>query len=418
MAEFETLYRLGLALFIGLLIGTERGWHTRAEKSGERAAGIRTFALIGLLGGLSGLLSDILSDLVLVAVFIGLAALSVAAYVVGARAKDGARGFTTEVAELVTFALGAYAVLGDMALAAIAAVVTVVLLQAKPELHGLVERIDRLELNSAIRLLVISVIVLPLLPNRGFGPGDVINPLELWWMVVLISAVSFAGYFSVKLIGPRAGPLVSGALGGLASSTAVALGFSRLAAKEPGLGAAMATGISIAGAIMFVRVPVIAAFADPELALALAPPLGAMAAATLAATFLVARGAQPRQAETPAEIRDPSDVATALKFGVFLLVLTLVSYFLRERFGDKGLYAVALAAGLADVDAITLTVARTAGDLGSRATAVYAILLAVFSNTLVKAAIPAVIAGAALAWRVAAALGAGLVAGLATLVLM
>lgn len=418
MEDFETFYRLGLALFIGLLIGTERGWHTRDEAPGQRVAGIRTFTLIGLLGGLSGLLAEIVGEIVLVVAFAGLGALTVAAYALGAKAKDTERGFTTEVAQLVTFALGAYAVLGDMALAAIAAVVTAVLLQVKPELHGLVQRLDRLELNGFLRLLVISVIVLPLLPNRGFGPGEVVNPLRLWWLVVLISAMSFAGYFSMKLIGPRAGPLVSGALGGLASSTAVTMSFARLTRTDRTLAASMAAGIGIAGAVMFARVPIVAAFADREVALALALPLGVMAAATLIVTIFLAGSSKVERSDALAAIRDPSDIATALKFGVFLLVLTFVSNFLRERFGDQGLYAVALAAGLADVDAITLTAAESVAGPDDRATAARAILLAVFSNTLVKMAIPAVIAGATLAWRVAAALGAGLIAGGVALALL
>jgi uncharacterized membrane protein (DUF4010 family) len=234
---------------------------------------------------------------------------------------------------------------------------------------------------------------------------------------VLISLVSFAGYFAVKLIGPRAGPIVSGALGGLASSTAVSLGFSRLAAKEPALGAAMSAGIAVAGAVMFLRVPFVAAIADADLAMQLVPPLATMAVVALGATALLARGSMSPHAQVPAGIRDPSNIGSALEFGAFLLVLTVVAQMLRDRFGAHSLYAVALAAGLADVDAITLTIARGVAETESRELAQRAILLAVVSNTLVKMTISLVIAGRAVGWRVAMALGAGLLAGAAVFAL-
>ncbi len=421
MGDLELFYRIGLALAIGFVIGFERGWHILDEGREHRAAGTRTFALVGLLGGIAAQLSIAFSETVLVVAFIGVLALTVAGYWAEVRLSDADRGLTTEVAMLLTFVLGAYAVAGDMALAAGAAVVTVALLRLKPELHTFVGLIDRLELNSAIRLLVISVVVLPLLPNRGFGPGEVVNPFVIWWMVVLISALSFAGYFAIKLAGPRRGPILAGIFGGLASSTAATLGFSRIAARDPSLAAPMAMGIGIACSIMFARILVMAGLLDLDMAGSLSAPLGAMAAVSLVATIALGRRG-PAEVKSPVMvIGDPADIPAALKFGVFLLGLAVVSHYLQHYFGASGLYGLALVAGLADVDALTLTLVRDVAqspDMASlRATAAIAIVLAAISNTLIKAFMTAWIGGRPLALRVVPALALAVAAGIAVAVL-
>ena len=420
MGDLELVYRIGLALLIGFVIGVERGWHIIDEGREHRAAGIRTFALVGLFGGITAQLSIAFSEAILVAAFIGVVALTVAGYWAEIRLSDADRGLTTEVAMLLTFVLGAYAVAGDMAIAAGAAVVAAVLLRLKPELHRLVGAIDRFELNSAIRLLVISVVFLPLLPNRGFGPGEVINPYALWWMVVLIAALSFVGYFAIKLAGPRRGPILAGLLGGLASSTAVTLGFSRMARRDPSLVEPMATGIGLACTIMFARILIVAGIVDGELAWGLVVPLGVMAAILLSATLILARAAKASTNPLAIEIADPADIPAALKFGVFLLALAFLSHYLRTYFGASGMYALALVAGLADVDALTLTLAQSLGQVGDgseRAAVALAIVLGAISNTAAKAIMASWIGGWALTVRAALPLGAAAIAGLAVVAL-
>lgn len=418
--ELEHFYRIGLALAIGFVVGAERGWSTREQVSGSRTAGIRTFTLIGLLAGVSAELSDTLSIAAPIVAFVGVVILAAAGYVLGIRqAKENQGssdiGLTTEVAMLLTFALAAYAVLGDATLAASAAVVTVVLLRLKQELHQLLAAIDRYELNGAIRLLVISVVILPWLPDRGFGPGGTINPFELWWMVVLISALSFVGYIAIKLAGPRRGPILGGALGGLASSTAVTLSFSRIAQRNPQLTGPTAVGIGLACAIMFVRILIIAALVNRTLALQLAPALVSMAVAVLLATAVAARNAPPPDKPLMIEIGDPADIPAALKFGIFLLAISLLSHWLQSAFGASGLYALALAAGLADVDAITLNIARMPGEGSAFDVGTWAIVLAALSNTAIKAGLSVFIGGRGLALRVVPILGAGAVVGLVVL---
>ncbi|MEQ8193330.1 MAG: MgtC/SapB family protein, partial [Rhodospirillales bacterium] len=194
MEDIDLYQRLGLALGIGLLIGIERGWQFRTEVEGGRIAGARTFTLIGLLGGVWGVLALNVHVAILGAAFLGFSALLVTAYIFNLRhsAKPDL-GITTEVATLLTFALGALAVLGDMILAAAAAVVTVAVLDIKARMHGWIETITKYELDAAIKLLLISVVLLPLLPDKGFGPGQVLNPFTIWWMVVLIASLSFLG---------------------------------------------------------------------------------------------------------------------------------------------------------------------------------------------------------------------------------
>jgi len=421
MGDVELVYRIGLALLIGFVIGVERGWHIIDEGREHRAAGIRTFALVGLFGGITAQLSVAFSEAILVAAFIGVLALTVAGYWAEIRLSDADRGLTTEVAMLLTFVLGAYAVAGDMAIAAGTAVLAAVLLRLKPELHRLVGAIDRLELNSAIRLLVISVVILPLLPNRGFGPGEVVNPYELWWMVVLIAALSFIGYFAIKLAGPRKGPILAGIFGGLASSTAATLGFSRIAQREPSLAAPMAMGIGLACTIMFGRIVILVGILDRDLAWAVAAPLGVMAAVLLIATILSMRAVTPSSKPLAMTIGDPADIPAALKFGAFLLTLAILSHYLRDSFGAAGMYVLALVAGLADVDALTLTlvrdVAHAPDDATLRTAAATAIVLAALSNTAVKAMMAAWIGGRALAVRVAPAFAVAVLAGGAILIL-
>lgn len=415
MNEHELFYRIGLALGIGFIIGVERGWSTRTLESGSRTAGIRTFALIGLLAGISAELAGPLGAAVPIVAFLGVLVLAAAGYLLGVRQGNADIGLTTEVAMLLTFALAAYAVLGDATIAASAAVVTVALLRLKPELHRLLAAIDRLELNSAIRLLVISVVILPLLPDRGFGPGGVVNPYALWWMVVLISVLSFIGYFAIKLAGPGRGTILAGLLGGLASSTAATLGFSRMARRAPALATPFAAGIGFACTIMFARILIVAGVVDRELVWVLALPLGAMAAVLLIATLILARAAKASSEPLALEIGDPADIPAALKFGVFLLALAILSHYLQRYFGASGMYALALVAGLADVDALTLTLAQSlssAGDGSARATVALAIVLGAISNTAVKAVMASWIGGRGLAIRVAPAFALAVLAGI------
>jgi uncharacterized membrane protein (DUF4010 family) len=416
--DIELLQRLALALGIGLLFGIERGWKTREQHGGRRTAGLRTFVLIGFLGGISGLLSNLLGGYVLGFVFLGLAGLVAAGYVQsqrGAAAPD--HGMTTEVAALLAFLLSALVVLGDMLPPVAVAVVAVTFLHGKKLLHGWVAGLDRLELAAALQLLLISLVLLPVLPDRGFGPGGVINPFQIWLMVVLISALSFFGYFACKLAGARYGLIIVGLLGGMASSTAVTLSFSRLARRSPALATTLCGGIAMASTVMFARILVLVWVFRPTLVGDLAVPVVVMALISLASAIVLSLRRSASTERHGIELTDPSELATALGFGALLALVLLASYLVNQWLGHQAVYGVAVVSGLVDVDALTLSMAGLAGSEGFvQQVAANAIVLAAISNSIAKFAIVATVAGGAAARTSAIFFGLLVAGGLAALI--
>jgi uncharacterized membrane protein (DUF4010 family) len=416
MDELDLYARVGLALAIGLMIGIERGWHSRAESEGQRVAGIRTFALIGLLGGVIGALSNELDDVFLALAFAAVTALIIVAHLGRLRVATDI-GMTTQVAAVATFALGLLAVRGDMAVAAAAGVVMTALLASKTMMHHWIERIDQLELSAGIQLLVISVVLLPVLPNRGFGPGEAINPYTLWWIVVLLAGLSFVGYVAVRVAGPDRGILATALLGGIVSSIAITLHFSRLARRDKALVPVLSTGVIVASATMFIRVPLIVGILNWHLLPTLIWPMAFMAVTAAALTVLFHR----RQAgtETPSEsaaFANPLELGPALGFAVFLAAVVVAGQLLHDWLGDRGLYALAAVAGLGDVDAITVLMTQMSGAGLPLAVATAVVSIAAFVNTAVKAGIVAAIAPGAMTRQVALAVAAIIAAGCVGLV--
>lgn len=413
MAFVDNLVPLAVSLAIGLLIGTERGWRDRDVDEGERVAGVRTFGLIGLLGGFVGLLADQTGLVVLGFGFLGLAAVLVAGYTITAR-DGGGVGVTSLVASLLTFAFGAAATLDHLVEAAMAAVVTTLLLDYKSPIHRGVQALGRDELRAMLKLLAISVLVLPILPDEGFGPWDAVNPFRIWWMVVLIAGLSFAGYFAMRLAGPRKGALLTGLLGGLASSTALTLHFSRLARARPEGRAVLACGTMIACATLFPRIAVVVAAVAPALVPRLLAPLGAMMALLLLAAAVqwwLAR----RKGEDAEGIRldNPLALRSALVFGAILAVVMVAAEGLQREFGDAGAYATAGLSGLAQADAAALTMAQMSGRELAAGTAAVAIVLAGAVNNVAKTVLAAVVGGVGFALRLALPLLLAAAVGLA-----
>jgi uncharacterized membrane protein (DUF4010 family) len=395
--------RLGVALAIGLLIGLERGWHERERSEGERIAGLRTFGLSGLLGGVWALLAQEGGEAVLGLGFAAFAAVLILAHSQMIRGRENADyGVTTVVAGLLTFGLGALAVSGFISLAAAAAVVATLLLGLKPILHDWVRKLTETELLATLKLLLISVVILPVLPNRGFGPWEVLNPYAIWWMVVLITGISFVGYFAVKIMGPNRGVPITGLFGGLASSTATALSFSRLGRNQPNLHRLLAAGVTIASVTMFPRILLEVGVVNPDLLPKLILPMAAMSLFGFGAAVLLWRSA-PHAADTgEMELNNPFELWPALQFGALLAAIMLLAEAARVWYGDAGIYLLAGISGITDVDAITLSLSRMArGDL-SRDVAAGAITLAALVNTGVKAGLVAVVGGRGMALPVGA----------------
>src|SRR5450759_138144 len=231
MTELENFKLLGIALAIGLLIGLERGWRTRDREEGMRVAGLRTYGMISLLGGFSGILAQQVDPFLMGFAFLGLTSVLLLAY---NKSVDKFEDFsiTSIIASLITFTLGALTIFGHITLASASAVVITSLLGFKPLLHGWMKKLEQQELYATLKLLLISVVMLPILPNQGYGPWAAFNPYHIWLMVVLIAGISYLGYFAIRIVGDQHGPVLTGALGGLVSSTAVTLNLSKLSTQN------------------------------------------------------------------------------------------------------------------------------------------------------------------------------------------
>lgn len=409
----ESFWRLALAFGIGLLVGLEREVQRADEAAGRNIAGLRTFALVGLLGGAAGGVSASFENAVAGGLVIlgGFLAIAVAATWMRVKQAEMTQdvGATTLTGVLLVFALGVMASVGDMALAAAGGVATAVTLHVKEQADAILARFSQLEVGSVLQLAVMSAIVLPLLPDEGMGPYDALNPRELWMLVILIAAFSFIGYVAVKLLGKRKGVLVAGFAGGLASSTAATLSLSRAARKAPD--AAYAGGVTLANIVMFARVGLVTFILSPALAQIVAPAMaaGALGSAVVGAYHLRRREAGDAEAmQTPA--RNPLELFAALQFGALLAVVTLLAAMVRELIGAQGLIALGAVSGLVDVDAVTLSYARMAGSHGALNILAAGVLAAVVVNCAAKSGIAAFAGGRAHGLRCAAALGAGGVA--------
>ena len=403
---------LAAALAVGLVIGLERGWRLRDAGEGGRVAGIRTITLIALAGGIAGLLAGHFDALIIPVGFAAIGLFLLAGYRRTARVS-GDTGITTEIAVLLAFLLGVLATAGEPLLATGGAVVTAVLLGFKPRLHALLEALDGPEVRAILQLALISAVILPLLPQRGFGPWDVLNPYEIWLMVVLISAIGFAGHFAVRLVGPRRGVLFTGLFAGLASSTALTLTLARAARGQSGLQPVFAAAVVIASTTMFPRMLLLVMAVAPTLLPRLYAPIAVLTAVGLvAAAGLVwyARRAPAGAAGPP--MQRPFELATALQFALLLVAVMVLAEALRRLAGDAGVYLLALASGLTDVDAITLSLARMTDGRLEAGVAERGIILAAIANTLVKLGLAAGIARGRMGLMVGGALGAVALVGL------
>lgn len=407
---------LAVALTVGLLLGAERGWTHREIREGGRMAGLRTFGVIGLLGGVCGLLSARLGGAVFGLAFVALAVMLLVAHFLESR-EDSDHGVTSAAAALLVFALGGLSATGEPGLAAAAAVVAALLLSYKTLLHDWLDRLQRIELRAVLKLLLISVVVLPLLPDRGYGPWQALNPYAIWWMVVLIASISSAGYFAVQIGGPRHGTLFTGMFGGLASSTAVTLQFARAARREPASAPLLATAILIACGTMFPRMFLVASALNPALLQPLLFPALAMALVVYLPALWFWRATRSEAVAIASPLKNPFELGPALAFGALLAAVMLLGEMLRHMFGDAGLLALAAASGITDVDAITLSLSRMSLSDVAVSVAVLGIVVAAAANTLAKAVMAAAIGGRAVGVRVASVLIASALSGLAVAVL-
>jgi uncharacterized membrane protein (DUF4010 family) len=388
MEQTALFYRFGAALAIGFLIGLQREY-AYGGPGREIFAGERTLALMGLVGCTAAMAADVLaSPWPFVGIIFLIGALIVVVYFVSA--WRGQVGLTTEVAALVAVLAGALCYWDYLALATALAVATTVLLSLKLEMDVFVQRITREDVYATLKFAVITAIVLPVLPNQAFGPPplDVLNPYEIWLMVVFISGISFLGYLLIKTVGARQGIGLTGLLGGLASSTAVTLSFAERSQRETELAKPFALAVTVAWTMMFPRVIVEVAALNTALLRVLWLPMAAAALVGLAYCVYLYLSQRTRE-EGGVVVSNPFELGPAVKFGLLYAVILLISKAAQTYLGNPGVYLSSIMAGMADVDAITLSMAelsRAAGGV-DLITAERAIVLAAMSNTVVKGGI-------------------------------
>lgn len=415
--DAENITLLGTALAIGLLIGVERGWRSREAEDGQRVAGLRTYGLTGLLGGCAGLLSQYLDVIVFGFVFLGFTTAVTVAYAMQQRIS-GDVSITSAITMLLTFVLGTLATLDHVNLAASTAVITTLLLRFKDVLHGWLRNLERRELHASLHLLLISVVLLPILPNQGYGPWQAFNPYEIWWMVVLIASISFIGYFIMKIAGPEKGVMLTALTAGMVSSTALTLHFSKLSKQQAEMKNLLAAGILVACGTMFPRVVLVASLINPILFSELFMPMIVMTVLTLFAAAIMWHQSTYYQPSKLVNLNNPLELKSALFFGALLVLVILLGKVAIHYLGETGIYLLAGVSGIADVDSINLALSRMSITELSLDVAVVSIVIASSSNTLVKAFLAVFIGGSNMAMRVLLPLIFVGIAGLTTAWLM
>jgi uncharacterized membrane protein (DUF4010 family) len=413
--SFEPWWRFGAALLIGALIGLEREFVQQREDESD-FAGIRTFSLMTLLGAIAAFVAEQHGILLFAVAYIGLGFLVWASYL-GDIYRGREEGITTEVAALVSPLLGAMVIWEQAELAVALGVITALLLSLKPRLHAVARRMSPQDLWATLEFALIAAVVLPLLPDRTFGPFDVLNPYEIWLLVVFVSGIGFVGYVLMRVLGAATGIGLTGILGGIVSSTATTLSFTGRSKTTPALSPTFGGAIVIASTMMFARVLVEVFVVHRPLLRSVIVPVGAMLiTGWLVSAFLWQRG-QSQASDTDGEIdlTNPLNLSTAVKFGLLFAAVLVLTKAADSLFGTAGVYVASIITGFTDVDSITLSVSELAatGEIEATAATV-AIILAVLTNTLTKAALAASLGSRELRRTVIPAFGTMLLVGIAS----
>ena len=394
MNELEIATRIGIAALAGLAVGFEREWSGHASGPKARFAGIRTFALLGSVGGIAGWLSGTEAWGAGVALLVATGGLIVAAYLAATRRDPDDLDGTTEVSALAVLGVGLLAGRGLLALAGGAAAAIVFALGEKDRFRRFIASVDEAEKRAALHFAVLALVVLPLLPEGPYGPFGAIRPRMIWTVVVLLSGINFAGYLARRTWGHAQGSLVTGALGGLVSSTAVALAFARRSREEPGHEVALAAGTVAASTVLLPRIVAITAVLNPSFMPEAARWLAPMFVGAIAVLLVVAwRSAEGGTTEPPTDSTNPLQLGTALKMALGFQAVLIALEYARDRFGEIGVLGGAAVAGLTDMDALTMSMSRLAGGGEPMNIAAAALLIGVLANTVLKAGMATALGG-------------------------
>ena len=406
--SFPNLTGIALAFALGLLIGVQRGWATRAGPPGSRFAGVRTFGLLGLAGGIAGALHGQAEGLATV-MLAGTAALVVIGYWRATQRSPSISG-TGSMVGLLTMACGFIAGSGNAALASVATGLMLLVLAMRDQLHGWVRAIDEREMQAIARFALIALVVLPLLPDTRFGPYLAWHPRQLWMVVVLVCGFSFLGYVAARKLGASRGVLATSAAGAVVSSTAVTASLAGKLRDGEGDVAVLNAGVALASAMMFARVMALTgALAAPVLpCMALWAVPGLLVSLAGAAWLIRKRPFAAGDPDGPMPLRNPFAFGPALLLMLLVMVLTVVARWVEVRFGNAGLATVLALSGMMDVDSAIITLGNLPpGTLPVR-TAALVLMPPVLLNTAIKAGMAVSVAG----WRQARASAAILIASL------
>ena len=389
LLDFDPWWRFGMALLIGSLLGLEREFIQQKEDAPD-FAGIRTFALIALLGAVAAFLTADMGILPAAMSFGGLILLAVVSYIGDLMHRGKGAGITTEVAAILTFLFGMLVMSDKWEVAIALSVITALLLSLKGRLHDVIRKMTSEDLFVTLQFALVAAVILPLLPNRAIHPMGLLNPFQVWLVVVFVSAIGFSGYVLMKVLGPTRGINLTGVLGGLVSSTATTISFSTRSRETPTLSAHFAQGVVLASSVMVPRMLLLILVIYPPLLRTVIIPLSAMLVAGLLVVIVLQRKFEkieqaPEEAFTLAH---PLKLMTAIKFGLLFAVVFVVVEFAMVSFGSVGVYFTSAFAGLTDVNAITLSLSRFAEDnqLNPQVAGI-AIIVAALTNTIAKGAI-------------------------------
>jgi len=406
MDPLDYFIAIGMSLGLGLLVGLQR------EHAASQVAGIRTFALVTLLGTVMALVGDVFGGWLVAAGALGVTALLYIANQAKLHGGVTEPGITTEVAALLMYGIGAYLVNGDRAVAVLLGGVVAVVLQFKQPMHSFVSRMGAEDIRIIMQFVLLALVILPVLPNEYYGPFAALNPHEIWFMVVLIVGISLVGYIVYKFFGQRAGTWFSGILGGLVSSTATTVTYARRTGQEGSPTWPAIVVLVFASSVTFGRVIFEVAVAAPPTVRYVVPPLTVMLLWMLALSLAIYRLGMKREGEVPPPA-NPAELRVALLFGVLYAVIKLAVAATHHYFGDSALFVVAGLSGLTDMDAITLSTAKLVEQQQLSANLGWQLILtAAISNLAFKAAIALALGSRQFAVRSLLMFSAAIVGGL------
>ncbi len=387
MVEFTFLQNFMIALALGALIGLEREY-ARYKKRGHDYAGIRTFPLISLFGALAAYFGEVISPWVLFGSMILMGILIIISYFADVETSRKYHGATSEVAGFITFFVGVLCYKGEFTFAAFIAIIMTIILYARSMLHNFAEHIQKKELADTLKFAVIAFIILPFLPDKGYGPYEIFNPYLVWVIVVFVSGISFAGYFLMKWFGEK-GLTLTAVLGGIASSTVLTTSFAQRSKKEIGLFQVLALGVIIANGIMLLRVLFILFFLNSEVYLKVLLPFALLVVVLMGAGYMLWRKISPakHQKSHHLMLESPFTFLPAVKFALLFSLVLALTKLAGVYFASQGVYIISLISGFFDVDTVVISMAKLVGTTITADVASKSILLAAITNTIFKGGI-------------------------------